>query len=119
LGCGRRGLLHFELIKPRAQVAQEGEKNLSHPPARYAQAAIDSLADIRQKLTGMAKQLAPNTTIPATEFGPYLQEQAQWLKIRNQQYSQWAGREKFFERERESDPDMSYWGDCTLACPGP
>jgi hypothetical protein len=38
------------------------------------------------------------------------------LKIRNQGYSQWAGREKFFERERESDPDMSYWGDCSLAC---
>jgi len=49
-------------------IAQEGEKNLSNPPARYAQAAIDSLADIRQKLTGMAKQLALNTTIPATDW---------------------------------------------------
>ena len=49
-------------------IAQEGEKNLSNPPARYAQAAIDSLADIRQKLTVMAKQLAPDTTIPATDW---------------------------------------------------
>ena len=40
-------------------------------------------------------------------FGPYLQDAAQWLKIRNQRYSQWAGREKFFEREREVDPDVS------------
>ena len=49
-------------------IAQEAETNLSNPPARYAQAAIDSLADIRQKLTEMAKQLAPNTTIPAMEW---------------------------------------------------
>jgi len=52
-------------------------------------------------------------------FSPYLPDQARWLKIRNQQYSEWAGREKFFGRERESDPDMSYWGDCTLACSEP
>ena len=49
-------------------IAQEAEKNLANPPARYAQAAIDSLADIRQKLTAMAKELAPNTTIPASEW---------------------------------------------------
>ena len=49
-------------------IAREGEKNLSNPPARYAQAAIDSLADIRQKLTKMAKELAPNTTIPAADW---------------------------------------------------
>lgn len=49
-------------------------------------------------------------------FAPYLQEQAQWLKIRNHQYSQWAGREKFFEREREADPDASIWDSCVLAC---
>ncbi len=51
-------------------------------------------------------------------FGPYLQEQAQWKKIRNQKYSQWAGREEFFEREREVDPDASIWDSCVLACEG-
>jgi bifunctional non-homologous end joining protein LigD len=50
------------------------------------------------------------------KFGPYLQDHAQWLKIRNQSYSQWAGREKFFERERETDPDVSIWESCVLAC---
>jgi ATP-dependent DNA ligase len=49
-------------------------------------------------------------------FGPYLQEQAQWLKIRNTNYSQWAGRDKYFEHERESDPDISLWDDCVKAC---
>jgi hypothetical protein len=35
---------------------------------------------------------------------PYLTEYANWLKIRNQNYSQWAGCEELFGRERESDP---------------
>jgi hypothetical protein len=47
---------------------------------------------------------------------PYLPEQATWLKIRNQNYSQWAGREELFERERGSDPDFRVWDGCALAC---
>lgn len=49
-------------------------------------------------------------------FAPYLQEAAQWLKIRNRGYSQWAGREQFFERERNVNPDVSVWDSCVLAC---
>jgi ATP-dependent DNA ligase len=30
------------------------------------------------------------------KFGPYLQDGAQWFKIRNRKYSQWTGWEKFF-----------------------
>jgi bifunctional non-homologous end joining protein LigD len=47
---------------------------------------------------------------------PYLPEHATWIKIRNQEYSQWAGREELFERERGSDPDVRFWASCTLAC---
>jgi bifunctional non-homologous end joining protein LigD len=47
---------------------------------------------------------------------PYLAEHAQWLKIRNHSYSQWAGREELFERERESDPDWQVWNTCVSAC---
>ena len=50
------------------------------------------------------------------KFGAYLEESAQWFKIRNRKYSQRAGREKFFERERELDPDMTVWDSCVLAC---
>jgi bifunctional non-homologous end joining protein LigD len=50
--------------------------------------------------------------------GPYLQHHAQWLKIRNHGYSQWKGRKEFFERERESDPDVALWDGCVLACEG-
>jgi hypothetical protein len=42
---------------------------------------------------------------------PYLPEHARWLKIRNQNYSQWVGREELFERERETDPKC----DCGTA----
>jgi bifunctional non-homologous end joining protein LigD len=47
---------------------------------------------------------------------PYLQEQAGWLKIRNREYTQWAGREELFDRERESIPEISYWDGCAEAC---
>jgi bifunctional non-homologous end joining protein LigD len=55
-------------------------------------------------------------TVAKYKFAPYLQEHARWLKIRNRSYSQWKGREKFFERERESDPDIALWRECVLAC---
>ena len=47
---------------------------------------------------------------------PYLAEHATWLKIRNQGYSQWVGREELFERERGTDPDMAGWDECVQAC---
>lgn len=41
------------------------------------------------------------------KHSPYLpQEPSCWLKIRNRKYSQWAGREELFERERERNPDV-------------
>ena len=46
------------------------------------------------------------------KFGPYLQDSAQWFKIRNRKYSQWGGREKFFERERDVDSDIFLWDSC-------
>ena len=50
------------------------------------------------------------------KFDPYIEDQASWLKIRNTNYSQWAGREELFNREREVDPDLSLWDDCARAC---
>jgi hypothetical protein len=47
---------------------------------------------------------------------PYLPQHASWLKIRNQDYSQWAGREELFERERGGDPDFQVWDGCAMAC---
>ena len=47
---------------------------------------------------------------------PYLCDHARWLKIRNQNYSQWSGREELFERERGNDPDFQVWDQCALVC---
>jgi bifunctional non-homologous end joining protein LigD len=40
------------------------------------------------------------------KHAPYVtdREQSTWFKIRNPRYSQWAGREKLFERERSREP---------------
>ena len=40
------------------------------------------------------------------KYGPYVsdREQSTWFKIRNPNYSQWMGREKLFERERNHEP---------------
>ncbi len=51
-------------------------------------------------------------------FDPYLPEQVSWLKVRNQNYRQWVGREELFERERGSDPGFQVWDGCALACEG-
>jgi hypothetical protein len=47
---------------------------------------------------------------------PYLPEHANWLKIRNRDYSQWRGREELFERERATDPEFELWNGCVVAC---
>jgi hypothetical protein len=38
------------------------------------------------------------------------------LAISNHAYSQWAGREELFERERGTDPDLHLWDACASAC---
>lgn len=69
-----------------------------------------------EKLFTLARKRDLEAIVARHRFGPYLQTSAQWLKIRNRKYSQWAGREKFFEREREVDPDIFLWDSCALAC---
>lgn len=47
---------------------------------------------------------------------PYAPEQkTTWLKIRNREYSQWAGREELFEHERHQEPLVANWEDCARA----
>jgi bifunctional non-homologous end joining protein LigD len=51
------------------------------------------------------------------KYAPYVtdREASTWFKIRNPHYSQWAGREKLFERERSREP-VAGWHVCVLAC---
>jgi bifunctional non-homologous end joining protein LigD len=51
------------------------------------------------------------------KYAPYVTDRdaSTWFKIRNPRYSQWAGREKLFERERNREP-VARWHSCTLLC---
>jgi ATP-dependent DNA ligase len=50
-------------------------------------------------------------------FGNYVtkRERTTWFKIKNRKYSQMAGREELFERERHKEP-VAGWHSCELAC---
>jgi bifunctional non-homologous end joining protein LigD len=51
------------------------------------------------------------------KYAPYVtdREQSSWFKIRNSNYSQWAGRAELFERERSREP-VAGWHSCALLC---
>ena len=49
-------------------IVEEAKQNLVSPPAPYAKAAIDSLADIRSELDRVVRTLPPETTIAAAEW---------------------------------------------------
>lgn len=60
-------------------------------------------------LSGFTRKATIDYAHDALEFQaarPYLPDHATWLKVRNQQYSQWVGREELFERERSGDRDF-------------
>jgi len=48
-------------------------------------------------------------------LAPYTSERTTWFKIKNRHYSQMAGREELFERERHTEP-VAGWHSCELAC---
>jgi bifunctional non-homologous end joining protein LigD len=66
-----------------------------------------------EKLFRLACQHDLEGVVAKWKSGPYLQERpTSWIKIRNQGYSQWVGREELFERERGGDPDFRGWDEC-------
>jgi ATP-dependent DNA ligase len=69
----------------------------------------DHVEDDGEQLFQLACKNDLEGIVAKRKFDPYLPGQARWLKIRNKGYSQWEGREELFERERESDPDLSLW----------
>ena len=48
-------------------------------------------------------------------LAPYTTERTTWFKIKNRNYSQMAGREELFDRERHEEP-VAGWHSCELAC---
>jgi len=89
----------------RSVVPQEGERLLYCDHVEHDGEGLFRLACDNDLEGIVAKRM----------FDPYLPEHASWLKIRNQQYSQWIGRQELFERERARNPDARLWDECALA----
>lgn len=66
-------------------ILEQAKANLSLPPAPFARMAVDSLADIRPKVTGLPATLAPQTTIAVTVW----QASAERAAASLEQYREW------------------------------
>lgn len=75
----------------------------------------DHIEQHGESLFAMACEHDLEGMVAKRKFDPYLPS-VTWHKIRNAGYSQWAGRDELFERERETDPDMVLWDTCAAAC---
>ena len=71
-----------------------------------------------EKLFKLACKRDLEGIVAKRKYDPYIEGQAQWIKIRNTSYSQWVEREKLCEQEREADPDLYLWDACVMACEG-
>ena len=110
LWCEGEDLRYLPLIdrkrRLRSIVRNDGDRLLYCDHVEHDGEALFGLA-CEQDLEGI---------VAKRKSDPYVEDHASWLKIRNREYSQWAGREELFERERGDDPDFQVWDGCALAC---
>jgi ATP-dependent DNA ligase len=111
LFCDGQGLRYTPLIerkqKLHAILPRHNERRIIY---------CDHVEAAGEQLFQLACENDLEGIVAKRKFDPYLPEHAKWIKIRNTSYSQWEGREELFERERETDPDISLWDGCVLAC---
>ncbi len=121
--CGEPRFVAFDLLR------LDGE-DLRYTPLMERKAKLRALVANRtdrlmycdhieadgEKLFKLACKRDLEGIVAKRKYDPYIEGSAQWLKIRNTAYSQWVGREKLFERERERDPDVYLWDACAVAC---
>jgi Tfp pilus assembly protein PilF len=135
-----RSYLKDKNVRAAAESAQQALAAVDHPRVRTARAEVlFRQGEIRQAeqewvdvinsgypearaYLGLARVRKANSMytsaakliVKAHEFNP--DDSDIKHKIRNTNYSKWLGREELFERERESDPDLSVWDHCVSAC---
>jgi bifunctional non-homologous end joining protein LigD len=77
----------------------------------------DHIDGMGETLFNLACERDLEGIVAKRRFDPYLLDgSASWFKIKNSSYSQWAGREELFDRERSTDPDGWGWESCAIAC---
>ena len=87
------------------------------PPSGERLLYCDHVAFAGEEFFQLACERDLEGIVAKRKFDPYLLDgSATWFKIRNPNYSQWIGREKLFDRERDSNPDWQLWNLCTSAC---
>lgn len=72
------------------------------PPSGERLLYCDHVEDDGEGLFRLACEHDLEGIVAKPKNAPYLPEKANWVKIRNRVYSQWAGREELFEREGEA-----------------
>jgi bifunctional non-homologous end joining protein LigD len=80
---------------------------------------VDHLVRDGEILFSFAQTMDMEGIVAKRKHDPYLPDTESWFKIRNREYSQWAGREKYFERERDIHPDLYGWDGCAFAAGKP
>jgi hypothetical protein len=85
----------------------QGSTRLTRQPRKRCQSSFPTAVAIHlSQALGVRTRLQERSPRHRgkAQVRPHLQDSAQWFKIRNRKYSQWACRENFFEREQEIHP---------------
>src|SRR6266581_114136 len=104
--------LRTERLLDRKQELRRLLAKVSPPfPLRYADHVEGSGTALFQRIC----ELDLEGIVAKQKFGPYVteREHSTWFKILNREYSQMAGREEMFERERHQEP-VPGWHSCVL-----
>jgi bifunctional non-homologous end joining protein LigD len=96
---------------------QELRRLLSRVPADCRLKYVNHIDGAGTSLFQRVRKLDLEGIVAKQKYGPYItdRENSTWFKIRNREYSQMAGRENLFERERHQEP-VAGWHSCVLAC---
>jgi bifunctional non-homologous end joining protein LigD len=111
LTCGGRDLRTERLLDRKQELRRLLAKTPF--PVRYTEHVEGSGTALFQRVC----ELDLEGIVAKQMFGPYVteREHSTWFKIRNRRYSQMAGREELFERDRHREPAPG-WHACELAC---
>ena len=118
-----------------ANVLLREERTTSSYVGGYSGASVRIANGVYYHLGGMRGHRVQSASLQEVDYGNFMMtirgiyfggtehgvnyvtkhERTTWFKIKNRNYSQMAGREKLFERDRHREP-VAGWHCCELAC---
>jgi len=113
LTCDGRDLRTERLLDRKQELRRLLARSPVTSPLKYMEHIEGSGTALFQRIC----ELDLEGIVAKQKSAPYVteREQSTWYKILNPHYSQWAGREKLFERERSREP-VAGWHSCAVAC---